>query len=93
MQQPGDIAAARRLDVSGSLVQRQHHVLETAYGSLLPAQQQLLSRIACFRGPVGYEALAAVAAQSQTSDFSRQASSRELSEKGARRQKPDFSAH
>ncbi len=69
MQQPGDIVAARRLDVSGDLVQRRHHVLETAYGSLLPAQQQLLSRIACFRGPVGYEALAAVAAQSQKSDF------------------------
>ncbi|HSN75585.1 MAG TPA: TIR domain-containing protein [Anaerolineae bacterium] len=60
MQQPGDIAAARRLDVSGSLVQRQHHVLATAYNSLAPAQQQLLSRIACFRGPVGYEALAAI---------------------------------
>ena len=26
-QQPGDIAAAKRLDVSGDLVQRQHHVL------------------------------------------------------------------
>ena len=33
-QQPGDIAAARRLDVSGDLVQRQHHVLETAYNNL-----------------------------------------------------------
>ncbi len=70
MQQPGDIAAARRLDVSGDLVQRQHHVLETAYDSLPAAQQQLLSRIACFRGPVGYEALAAVAAATQKSGFS-----------------------
>jgi tetratricopeptide (TPR) repeat protein len=56
-QQPGDISAARRLDVSGDLVQRQHHVLETAYTSLDPEQQKLLSTIACFRGPVGYEAL------------------------------------
>jgi tetratricopeptide (TPR) repeat protein len=60
MQQPGDIRAARRLDVTGELVQRQHHVLEAAYGSLPPARQQLLSRIACFRGPVGYDALAAL---------------------------------
>ncbi len=61
LQQPGDIAAARRLDVSGDLVQRQHHVLEQAYDSLPADRQLLLSRIACFRGPVGYEALAAVA--------------------------------
>jgi tetratricopeptide (TPR) repeat protein len=60
-QQPGDIAAAKRLDVSGDLVQRQHHVLEHAYNSLTPARQTLLSRIACFRGPVGYDALRNVA--------------------------------
>lgn len=70
IQQPGDIAAARRLDVTGDLVQRQHHVLQTAYDSLPPDQGRLLSRIACFRGPVGYEALAAVAAQAQKSGFS-----------------------
>ena len=35
-EQPGDIAAAKRLDVSGDLVARQHHVLETAYNSLTP---------------------------------------------------------
>ena len=56
-QQPGDIAAAKRLDVSGDLVQRQHHVLETAYDSLTPARQALLGRIACFRSPVSYETL------------------------------------
>lgn len=60
-QQPGDIRAAQRLDVSGDLVQRQHHVLETAYDSLTPAQQTLLSRLACFRSPVGYETLRALA--------------------------------
>ncbi len=63
-QQPGDIAAATRLDVSGDLVQRQHHVLETAYNTLRPAPQALLGRIACFRGPVRYEALKALAASS-----------------------------
>ena len=61
LQQPGDIAAARRLEVSGDLVQRRHHVLEQAYESLAPARRRLLSRIACFRSPVGYEALHALA--------------------------------
>jgi len=60
-QQPGDIAAARRLDVSGDLVQRQHHVLETAYDSLGPSRRALLGRIACFRSPVSYETLKALA--------------------------------
>ena len=60
-QQPGDIAAAKRLDVSGDLVQRQHHVLETAYNSLTLARRELLGRIACFRSPVKYGALKALA--------------------------------
>ena len=59
-QQPGDVRAARRLDVSGDLVARRHHVLEQAYSNLLPGRQRLLSRIACFRGAVGYEAIAAI---------------------------------
>jgi hypothetical protein len=50
-QQPGDIAAPKRLDVSGDLVQRWHHVLETVYDSLAPGRRALLSRIACFRSP------------------------------------------
>ena len=66
-QQPGDISAAKRLDVGGDLVQRQHHVLEQAYNSLTPERQKLLSRIACFRSPVSYEALCAVAAASPPS--------------------------
>ncbi len=33
MQQPGDIRAARRLDVTGDLVQRQHHVLKVSFDS------------------------------------------------------------
>jgi tetratricopeptide (TPR) repeat protein len=60
-QQPGDIAAAKRLDVSGDLVQRQHHVLEMAYDSLTSTRRALLSRIACFRSPMKYEALEALA--------------------------------
>jgi len=67
-QQPGDIAAAKRFDVIGDLVQRQHHVLETAYNSLRPARQALLGRIACFRGPVRYEALKALAAAQQSTE-------------------------
>ena len=59
-QQPGDITAAKRLDVSGDLVARQHHVLETAYNSLTPERQKLLGRIACFRSPVRYDALKAL---------------------------------
>jgi len=66
-QQPGDVAAARRLDVSGDLVQRQHHVLETAYDSLAPSPQALLGRIACFRSPVRYETLQALAQEGTTS--------------------------
>jgi len=61
LEQPGDIAAARRLDVSGDLVRRRHHVLQQAYGNLTPTRQRLLSRIACFRGPVAYGALRALA--------------------------------
>jgi hypothetical protein len=65
-QQPGDIAAATRLDVSGDLIQQQHHVLETAYNSLTAARRALLGRIACFRSPVKYEALQALAASKQS---------------------------
>lgn len=59
LQKPGDITAAQRLDVSGDLVQRQHHVLELAYTALGTTRQKLLSRIACFRSPVSYDALKA----------------------------------
>lgn len=60
-RQPGDIAVAGRLDVSGDLVQCQHHVLEVAYNRLAPARRALLGRLACFRGPVRFEVLLAVA--------------------------------
>ena len=60
LQQPGDITIAKRLDVSGDLIQRQHHVLQQSYDSLTPVRQKLLSRIACFRSAVSYEALHAL---------------------------------
>ncbi|MEM9665253.1 MAG: hypothetical protein AAF970_09980, partial [Bacteroidota bacterium] len=59
-EQPGDVAVAKRLDVMGDLVQRKHHVLEVAYDRLRPARRTFLSRIACYRSPVAYEALKAL---------------------------------
>ncbi len=60
LRNPGDIQAAQRQDVMGSLVQRQHHVLTQAYDSLSVDGRQLLSRIACFRSPVEGTVLEAV---------------------------------
>src|ERR1051326_5784574 len=60
-RQPGDVAAAQCLDVSGDLRRRQHHVLEQTFSSLVPARRALLTRIACFRSAVAYEALKALA--------------------------------
>jgi len=81
-QQPGDIAAAERLDVSGDLVARQHHVLQVAYNSLTPARQKLLSRIACFRSPVKFEALKALAESSKKTSTSLDADLRDLVARG-----------
>jgi tetratricopeptide (TPR) repeat protein len=61
LQQPGDIATATRLDVSGDLVQRQHHVLEAAFDNLSPGRKKVLGRIACFRSPLNYHTLRALA--------------------------------
>lgn len=81
-QQPGDVAAARRLDVSGDLIQRQNHVLKVAYDSLTPPRQALLSRIACFRGPVKYEALKALAETADDSAATLDADLRDLVARG-----------
>lgn len=70
-EKPGDIAAAMRLDVSGDLIQRQHHVLQQSYDSLTPARQKLLSRIACFRNPVKYDALKALTKTEITTETQR----------------------
>ncbi|MCX6027649.1 MAG: toll/interleukin-1 receptor domain-containing protein [Chloroflexi bacterium] len=82
LEQPGDIAAAKRLDVSGDLVARRHHVLETAYNSLSPARQALLARIACFRSPVRYEALKALAETAEKSSATLDADLRDLVGRG-----------
>ncbi len=81
-QHPGDISAARRLDVSGDLVHRQHHALATAYDSLTPARQALLSRIACFRSPVNYEILKALAETEDGSSATLEADLRDLVARG-----------
>ncbi|MBI4780684.1 MAG: TIR domain-containing protein [Oscillatoriophycideae cyanobacterium NC_groundwater_1537_Pr4_S-0.65um_50_18] len=58
---PGDIKVAQWLeDLTGDLVQRQHHVLEQSYQSLVDSRRQLLSRIACFRSPVDLNILEAI---------------------------------
>ncbi len=61
LRQPGEIRAAERLDVSGDLKQRQHHVLEQSYESLPAEERKFLSCIACFRGGTSYEAIGSVA--------------------------------
>ncbi|MEL7476083.1 MAG: hypothetical protein AAGJ55_07615, partial [Cyanobacteria bacterium J06555_12] len=63
LRNPGDIQAAQRQDLTGSLVQRQHHVLAQSYDNLSLHGRHLLSRIACFRSPVTFEVLAALAAE------------------------------
>ncbi len=82
LQQPGDIAAAKRLDVSGDLVARQYHVLEQAYDSLMPARRVLLGRIACFRSPVTYDTLKAVAETAEKSSTTLEADLRDLVSRG-----------
>jgi tetratricopeptide (TPR) repeat protein len=54
---PGDISAARKLEVTGDIVQNKHHIMEVGFNSLFPSQQKLLGRIACFRSAMSYEAL------------------------------------
>jgi len=77
-EQPGDVAAAKRLDVSGDLVARQHHVLEAAYDSLTPARQAWFGRIACFRGPVSHDALKALAEAAEAPSTALDADLRDL---------------
>ena len=57
-RQPGDIAVASRYSVIGDLKARQHHVLEAAYDTLTPDLRVLISRLAAFRSPMDYEAIA-----------------------------------
>ncbi|MGC1378343.1 MAG: TIR domain-containing protein [Anaerolineales bacterium] len=68
-QTPGDVSAAARLDVTGDIIQNKHHILAAAFDSLTPAQQKLLGRIACFRAPVGYDALKSVQGSGRGNNF------------------------
>ena len=68
-QQPGDIAVATRLDISGSLIQRRSHVLSHAYEQLPASLRRLLSQIACFRGAVSYEALRLFIGEKSADEF------------------------
>ena len=54
---PGDIAAARNLELTKDIIQNKHHILEVGFDSLSPSQKKLLGRIACFRAAMTYEAL------------------------------------
>ncbi|MBW4661528.1 MAG: toll/interleukin-1 receptor domain-containing protein [Drouetiella hepatica Uher 2000/2452] len=76
---PGDIKVAQRLNLTGGLVQRQHHVLEQSYQSLTDFRRQLLSRIACFRSPVDYAVLEAI---SETADRELETDLRDLIDRG-----------
>jgi tetratricopeptide (TPR) repeat protein len=54
----GDISAAVRYAVTPELKgKEQHHILQVAYDALDKRKRTLLSRIAAFRSPMGYEAL------------------------------------
>jgi tetratricopeptide (TPR) repeat protein len=58
---PGDIAVASEYEITEDLKGKEHHhILERAYDALDPAARDLLSRIAAFRAPVGYDALRAL---------------------------------
>ena len=56
-QRPGDIAAAPDYDPTEELIPREHHILQLAYDALTSGLRDLLSGIAAFRSPVGYEAV------------------------------------
>ncbi len=57
LRNPGDIQVAQWKDVTGSLVQRQNHVLAQSYESLSIDGRRLLSRMACFRSPMAFDVL------------------------------------
>ena len=58
-RKPGDIQVANRYPVLDELRGRaQHHILQVAYDALDRHKRELLSRIAAFRSPMSYDALA-----------------------------------
>ncbi|MGK7909936.1 MAG: TIR domain-containing protein [Synechococcus sp.] len=72
LRNPGDIQAAQRQNLTESLVQRQHHVLEQSYNGLSLDGRKLLSRIACFRSPVTFKVLAALATEESDLEYALQ---------------------
>ena len=66
---PGDIAVARKLDITDDVIQNKHHVLEVAYNTLSEEQQKLLSHIACFRSAMSYDALNAISDENIDADL------------------------
>lgn len=57
-RKPGDITVAGRYPVLPELKgKEQHHILEVSYEALDKQKRTLLSRIAAFRSPMGYDAL------------------------------------
>ena len=66
---PGDISAAKTLEITGDIIQNKHHVLETAFNSLSASQKSLLGRVACFRAPTSYDALKTIQGSGQGNNF------------------------
>jgi hypothetical protein len=56
----GDIKAAEKYKIIGDIRNHQEHILKASYETLPAERQQLLSKIACFRGSVTYETLKTV---------------------------------
>jgi tetratricopeptide (TPR) repeat protein len=56
--QPGDVAAVANYDLVNDVVPKERRILALAYDALNPGLQELLSRLAAFRSPVGYEVAA-----------------------------------
>ncbi len=66
---PGDISAAKGLEITQDIIQNKHHILETAFNSLSTSQKSLLGRVACFRAPTSYEALKTIQGSGNGNDF------------------------
>ena len=66
---PGDISAAKTLEITGDIIQNKQHVLATAFSTLSPSQKSLLGRVACFRAPTSYDALKTIQGSGQGNNF------------------------
>jgi tetratricopeptide (TPR) repeat protein len=90
LRSPGDIQAAQRKDLTGSLVHRQNHVLAQSYESLTVEARQLLSRMACFRSPVAFDVLESLVEE----NFDLETDLQDLMERGlVQREATQFDLH